>query len=196
MKQTKFRWKKRIFTPKLQPKAMDSAYSTTYPLFCGTLRISADERGITAISFVNKGETEPPQPAPASVEPHLCAAREWLDAYQSARADGLNGAGTALPQVALHIEGTPFQRVVWEEAMKIPFGETVTYGELAQRVARRLGKARMSAQAVGGALRRNKIVLLIPCHRVTAANGQLGGYMGTTGLALKSLLLTHEGRTR
>ena len=172
---------------------MISAYSTVYKLFCGTLRLSADERGITGISFIDEGETVESQPIPTPVAAHLHAACEWLEAYQASKQpDGIRYK-EVLPEVRLHIGGSPFQRAVWEETMKIPFGETMTYGELARRVALSLGKERMSAQAVGGALKRNPVVLLVPCHRVTGAGGQLGGYIGKAGTALKQLLLAHEG---
>ncbi|MGN0309757.1 MAG: methylated-DNA--[protein]-cysteine S-methyltransferase [Bacteroides sp.] len=174
---------------------MNSAFSITYKLFCGTLRLCADEQGITSISFVEEGETELPQPIPEPVRAHLHAAEEWLDAYQHTKIPSQDEASMALPHVTLHPEGTPFQHAVWEEAMQIPFGETWTYGELSRRVAQRLGKQRMSAQAVGAALRQNKVVLIIPCHRVTAAGGKLGGYMGETDSMLKRLLLAHEGKS-
>lgn len=194
MKRTNIRQKKRIFTAKNQPNAMNSSFCITYKLFCGTLRLCADEQGITSISFVKEGETEQPQHIPDPVKVHLHEAIEWLDAYQHTKAPGPNESSKALPQVTLHAVGTPFQHAVWEEAMQIPFGETWTYGELARRVAQRLGKQRMSAQAVGGALRENKVVLIIPCHRVIAAGGKPGGYMGRTESMLKRLLLLHEGK--
>lgn len=84
--------------------------------------------------------------------------------------------------------GTPFQQRVWQELIRIPPGETRSYGELAE-------KLRSSARAVAGACRRNPISLLVPCHRVVAKNG-LGGFMGKTdgpALAIKQWLLQHEG---
>ncbi|HNW58378.1 MAG TPA: methylated-DNA--[protein]-cysteine S-methyltransferase [bacterium] len=82
--------------------------------------------------------------------------------------------------------GTAFQRSVWQELQKIPWGETVTYGELAGR----LGKPR-AMRAVGGANGANPVAIIIPCHRVVAANGKLGGYGG--GLQVKRALLRLEG---
>lgn len=82
--------------------------------------------------------------------------------------------------------GTPFQRSVWEELLKIPKGETLTYGEVALRVGRP-GAARAVGQAVGS----NPIPLLVPCHRVVGSNGGLGGFGG--GLPLKTTLLRQEG---
>ena len=172
---------------------MNSACSTTYELFCGKLLLHADEQGITGISFAKEGERQLPKHIPTLVEEHLQAAKAWLDAYQDQGKPGSIESKVTMPEVKLHIAASPFQRAVWAEAMKIPFGETITYSQMAQRVAQRLGKEQMSAQAIGGALKRNPVVLIIPCHRIVGANGRLGGYMGTTGTMLKRLLLDHEG---
>jgi len=84
-------------------------------------------------------------------------------------------------------EGTDFRRAVWEETCRIPYGRTVTYGELAAR----LGKARTASRAVGNALGVNPLPILIPCHRVLGSDGRLTGYGG--GLDLKTRLLRIEG---
>lgn len=86
--------------------------------------------------------------------------------------------------------GTPFQLLVWKELLKIPYGSTTSYGQVSAAVAAELGKASMSAQAVGGAIGHNPISIIIPCHRVVGAKGQLTGYAG--GLDKKSALLNHE----
>jgi O-6-methylguanine DNA methyltransferase len=83
-------------------------------------------------------------------------------------------------------EGTAFQQRVWRALSAIPFGETRSYGEL----ARELGSA---ARAVGGACGANPIPIIIPCHRVLAANRRLGGFSGGDGLSSKQQLLAHEG---
>ena len=80
---------------------------------------------------------------------------------------------------------------VWEILLTIPYGKTMTYGEIAKRVAERMGVARMSAQAVGGAVGHNPISLIVPCHRVVGAGGALTGYAG--GLDRKAYLLRLEG---
>lgn len=87
--------------------------------------------------------------------------------------------------------GSPFQQEVWELLRQIPYGETVSYGALAARIAQRRGLARFSAQAVGGAVGRNPISILIPCHRVLGADGSLTGYAG--GVEKKAALLQLEG---
>lgn len=87
--------------------------------------------------------------------------------------------------VAMELDGTPFQREVWTELARIPYGETVSYGELARRVGRPNG-----SRAVGQANGRNPIAIIVPCHRVVASNG-IGGYGG--GLQIKRALLALEG---
>ena len=113
-------------------------------------------------------------------------AKAWLDAYFAGNAP----SPAALP---LRPEGTEFRRLIWGLLLEIPYGKTVTYGALAKRAAEILGKPRMSAQAVGQAVGRNPISILIPCHRVVGAGGQLTGYAG--GLARKEYLLRLEGHT-
>ena len=110
--------------------------------------------------------------------------RRWLDGYFA------GAAPDWLPP--MRVEGaTPFRRMVSEEMESIPFGQTVTYGDIAKRIAVKLGKVRMSAQAVGGAVGWNPICIIIPCHRVIGAGGKLTGYGG--GLKNKIALLKHEG---
>ncbi|WP_302949162.1 methylated-DNA--[protein]-cysteine S-methyltransferase [uncultured Selenomonas sp.] len=106
----------------------------------------------------------------------------WLDAYFAGRDPG------ALPPLAPH--GTAFQQAVWKVLRGIPYGTTTTYGRIAARIAAARG-GRMSAQAVGGAVGRNPISIIIPCHRVIGADGSLTGYAG--GLDKKEYLLRLEG---
>lgn len=109
--------------------------------------------------------------------------RRWLDVYFSGREPDF------MPPV--HMIGTPFQLAVWELLRRIPYGETVTYGELAAQIAAERGLARMSAQAVGGAVGHNPVSILVPCHRVVGKDGNLTGYAG--GLERKVKLLGCEG---
>lgn len=85
----------------------------------------------------------------------------------------------------IRMEGTPFQQAVWRELMKIPYGETISYQELAKRV----GKEKAS-RAVGNANGRNPICIVVPCHRVVRANGDLGGY--AYGVEMKKKLISIE----
>ncbi len=116
-------------------------------------------------------------------ETHSLVAR-WLDGYFA------GSEPDWLPPMRLDFT-TPFRRMVSEEMRRIPFGTTVTYGDIAKRIAAKLGKARMSAQAVGGAVGWNPICIIIPCHRVIGAGGKLTGYGG--GMKNKIALLKHEG---
>ena len=90
----------------------------------------------------------------------------------------------------LSMETTPFRRQVWKIMQTIPFGQTMTYGEIAAKVAQLKGLPRMSAQAVGGAVGHNSISIIIPCHRVVGTNGSLTGYAG--GIEKKIQLLKLE----
>ena len=110
--------------------------------------------------------------------------RRWLDIYFSGRQPDFT------PAYRIE-ELTPFRREVLDEMLKIPFGETMTYGDIAATIARRHGVTKMSAQAVGGAVGWNPICLIIPCHRVIGANRRLVGYGG--GIENKIALLTLEG---
>lgn len=109
-------------------------------------------------------------------------ARRWLDVYFSGRKPDFT------PPTAP--AGTAFQQSVWEILRTIPYGQTVTYGAIARRIEQNTGR-RMSAQAVGGAVGRNPISILIPCHRVIGADGSLTGYAG--GIDKKERLLRWEG---
>lgn len=87
--------------------------------------------------------------------------------------------------------GGEFRQTVWKMLTEIPYGKVITYGELAQKIAKQRGIERMSAQAVGGAVGHNPISIIIPCHRVVGANGNLTGFSG--GIQMKLQLLQHEG---
>ena len=110
-------------------------------------------------------------------------ADRWLDIYFSGKAPGFTPP--------LHMKTTEFRKAVWEIMLSIPFGQTMTYGEIADRIAKQRGLERMSAQAVGGAVGHNSISLIIPCHRVVGTNGSLTGYAG--GISKKIKLLEMEG---
>ena len=116
----------------------------------------------------------------ASAPPVLHAARRWLDDYFA-------GLRPDISKIPLAPFGTPFQQRVWNMLRAIPYGSTTTYGALAQRLA----PPRMAAQAVGGAVGRNPIAIIIPCHRVVGSGGALTGY--AAGLDIKRHLLQHEG---
>lgn len=106
----------------------------------------------------------------------------WLDIYFSGKAPDFTPP--------LFMETTPFRKAVWEILLTIPYGQTMTYKEIADRIAKQKGLLKMSAQAVGGAVGHNSISLIIPCHRVIGTNGSLTGYAG--GIDKKKQLLTLE----
>jgi methylated-DNA-[protein]-cysteine S-methyltransferase len=147
----------------------------------GPLRLYFSDQGLTALEFA--GEEASPAPEHDAPPPHLTplveAAKRELTAY-------FEGAATDFTDLALDPQGTPFQRRVWQELRRIPRGQAISYKELAQRI----GNVKAS-RAVGGANGRNPIPLIIPCHRVIAADGGLGGY--SSGLDRKRWLLKHEG---
>lgn len=114
--------------------------------------------------------------------PVLIQTKNWLDGYFRGEPPEID--------FPLAPEGTAFQCRVWQILLAIPYGETRSYGDIAREAAALMGKKKMSAQAVGGAVGRNPISILIPCHRVVGAGGQLTGYAG--GLERKAWLLGHE----
>lgn len=109
--------------------------------------------------------------------------RRWLDIYFSGHAPSF------IPTLGLR--ASSFRRTVWEIMLTIPYGHTMTYGDIARLASRQRGLPSMSAQAVGGAVGHNSISLIIPCHRVVGANGSLTGY--AAGLDRKARLLQLEG---
>ncbi len=106
----------------------------------------------------------------------------WLDVYFGGKPPDFTPP--------LNMKTTPFRKAVWEILLSIPFGHTMTYGEIAGMIAMQKGLSSMSAQAVGGAVGHNPISLIIPCHRVIGSNGNLTGYAG--GLEKKRSLLAME----
>lgn len=109
-------------------------------------------------------------------------AKRWLDIYFQGKEPDFTPP--------LSLETTPFRKRVCEIMQSIPYGETMTYGEIAAIIAKEKGVARMSAQAVGGAVGHNPISLIIPCHRVVGTDGSLTGYAG--GVDKKERLLALE----
>lgn len=112
-------------------------------------------------------------------------ADKWLDIYFSGKAPDFTPP--------LFMKATPFRKAVWEILLTIPYGKTMTYGEIADKIAKQKGLPHMSAQAVGGAVGHNAISLIIPCHRVVGTNGSLTGYAG--GIDKKRKLLIMERGT-
>ncbi len=112
----------------------------------------------------------------------LVNTKKWLDIYFSGSNPDFS--------IPLLFEGTAFQKEVWEILCSISYGETITYGDISKQIARQRGFAQMSAQAVGNAVGKNKISIIVPCHRVIGADRSLVGYAG--GLDRKTYLLRLE----
>ena len=108
---------------------------------------------------------------------------KWLDIYFSGEIPDF------MPE--LSVQSTPFRKAVWDILLTIPYGQTITYGEIAANLGHQMGKKKMSAQAVGGAVGHNTISIIIPCHRVVGVDGSLTGYAG--GIDRKRFLLELEG---
>ena len=153
-------------------------YTYHYPSPLGGITLTSDGAAVTGLRF------EESCPAAQPELPVFAAAERWLDEYFGGRAP------EKAPPICV-TNATPFQRAVWDMLPAIPYGETVTYGEIARRLEKRLGVRRMSAQAVGNAVGRNPVALMIPCHRVMGAHGNLTGY--GYGADRKLLLLRLEG---
>lgn len=137
-------------------------------LFNQTIEVELDEIGIVGMSFTNNQNVK-------FDESNII--QKQLTEYE-------RGARKVF-DLPLHLEGTEFQKQVWNALLEIPYGETRTY----QEIAIRIGKPK-AVRAVGGACNRNPIGIIVPCHRVLGKNGSLTGYAG--GLSYKELLLNHE----
>lgn len=155
----------------------------------GGLLLAADEAGLTGLWFDGQKYFARGLPAERTEQntPALSEARRWLDVYFTGREPDF------LPP--LHPIGSAFRKNVWDILLQIPYGQTMTYGEIAEQLAEKHGLSRMSVQAVGGAVGHNGISIIIPCHRVVGANGSLTGYAGGIDKKVKLLKLEHTDMT-
>lgn len=159
-------------------------YTSHYQSPVGNILLAADEIGLTGLWFegqkyfalyLDKEHEEKELPI-------FKQTKRWLDVYFSGKEPDFS--------VPLHFTGTDFQNEVWEILYSIPYGTTMTYGEIAKQIAAKRGLKRMSAQAIGGAVGHNEISIIVPCHRVVGSSGSLTGYAG--GIDKKIWLLTLE----
>ncbi len=159
-------------------------YLSKYVSPLGDIVLASDEIGLVGLWFegqkyfglyLDKEHKEKETPL-------FKQAKKWLDIYFTGQEPDF--------KLPLHFTGTKFQNEVWELLCKIPYGKTVTYGDIAKQLAHKKEIARMSSQAVGGAIGHNKISVIVPCHRVVASNGSLTGYAG--GISKKIALLKLE----
>lgn len=145
----------------------------------GRMKIVASDRGLRAVLWPDddpsrvKFEVEPRRTS----NPILVEVESQLEEYFAGRRETFD--------VELDLAGTDFQRAVWKQLARIPYGRTISYGELAKRLGRPTG-----ARAVGGAVGRNPVSIVLPCHRVVGSNGKLTGFAG--GLDSKTRLLEIE----
>lgn len=164
---------------------MISIFQYKSPL--GRMIMAGDDNGLTGLWFEEQKYFGSILPEHCE-EKKLCVFEQtvqWLDLYFSGQIP------YGMPPI--NLKGSKFQEEVWKILCDIPYGMTITYGEIAATIAKKRGIARMSAQAVGGAVGRNPIAIIVPCHRVIGADGSLTGYAG--GLDRKAELLKIEKET-
>ena len=160
-------------------------YTCKYKSPLGEILLAADEIGLTGLWFEGQkyfANTLPDERISQETE-ILSEAKKWLDVYFSGEEPNF----TPL----LHPNGSTFRKAVWQILLEIPYGQTITYGEIASKIAERENISHMSAQAVGGAVGHNEISIIIPCHRVVGTNGSLTGYAGGIDKKISLLKLEH-----
>lgn len=158
-----------------QPSAASQFLLVQSPM--GLLRLEATDNGLVAMDWVRAADASPAQGKGAGAAAFLRLGARWLAAYFKRHAP--------LPLPPLSLTGTEFQKAVWNLLAALPAGQITTYGEIAHMLDNP-GACRAVGQAVGA----NPLPIFIPCHRVLAANGQLGGF--SSGLPRKRWLLAHE----
>lgn len=161
-------------------------YKTYYQSPLGKILIVSDEQNLIGLwidgqkYYLNGLKQELIQNDETKV---LKRTKEWLNRYFKGERPNIN----ELPLAPI---GSEFRQNVWKILREIPYGETITYGEIAKKIAKIMNKKTMSAQAVGNAVGHNPISIIIPCHRVIGSNGDLTGYAG--GIDKKAKLLKLE----
>ena len=178
------------------------AYISEYNSPLGTITVACDDEAIIGLWFngqrhfgnilpsktVEIGENEfRTLTVGGKARALLEEARRWMDVYFSGQEPDF------LPP--LRYDSTPFRKAVCDIMLTIPYGKTMTYGEIADMIATERGVEKMSAQAVGGAVGHNPISLMIPCHRVVGTNGSLTGYGGGIDRKVKLLELENADMT-
>ena len=165
-------------------------YTYKYKSPLGRILLAADEVGITGLWFEGQkyfANTLPEDYVPQETK-ILTEAKKWLDVYFSGEEPNFTPP--------LHPNDSIFRKAVWQILLEIPYGQTITYGEIARRMAEMKNTSHMSAQAVGGAVGHNEISIIIPCHRVVGTNGSLTGYAGGIDKKISLLELEHTDMSR
>ena len=160
---------------------MNTEYISIYQSPVGDLILVSNDRFLLKVCPIHTFTGEIPLTSEVSYPIRLT--REWLDDYFS-------GNAPSIKTLPIRLNGTAFQKKCWALLQQIPYGHTITYKEIADCLAKESKSGKMSCQAVGQAIRRNPIVIIVPCHRVIGKNGTLTGYVG--GLDLKEKLLIFE----
>ncbi len=162
-------------------------YSTAVPSPVGLITLASDGHSLTGLWIAGQkyhGQSMLGQMAEQHDLPLFQDVKRWLTRYFS-------GERPAVSELPLAPAGGAFRQNVWEILCQIPYGEVITYGAIAQKIAAKMCRPNMSSQAVGGAVGHNPISIIIPCHRVVGANGSLTGY--AAGVGIKAKLLQLEG---
>lgn len=162
-------------------------YKTDYNSPVGKITLGADGNNLVGLWIEGQkyfGDTVKEEMYPKDDLAVFQKAKNWLDRY-------FRGEKPEISELPLAPAGGEFRQAVWKILCEIPYGEVITYGKIAMKIARQRGLKKMSAQAVGGAVGHNPVSLIIPCHRVVGTNGSLTGYSG--GLDKKIKLLELEG---
>lgn len=162
-------------------------YSTHYSSPVGSLLLASNGESLVGLWIEGQkyfGGTVAEDMTEKADLPVFAAAKNWLDKYFA-------GQKPAIFDLPLAPNGGAFRTAVWNIICEIPYGEVTNYGDIAKKMAARMNKENMSSQAVGGAVGHNPISIIIPCHRVVGASGNLTGYAG--GIDKKIKLLEHEG---
>jgi methylated-DNA-[protein]-cysteine S-methyltransferase len=168
-----------------QEKAM--LYSSRYDSPIGKLLLASKENNLIGLWFEGQKYFGASFHESMMIEkpdlPLFVTVKKWLDDYFSGKQPQIS----AMPLSPI---GSDFRKAVWDNLCTIPYGKTITYGEIAKIMAAKMNKTSMSSQAIGGAVGHNPISIIIPCHRVVGANGNLTGYAG--GIEKKIKLLELE----
>jgi methylated-DNA-[protein]-cysteine S-methyltransferase len=161
-------------------------YSTTYSSPIGTITLACCDDNLVGLWTEGQkyhGDTIPDVMIENNDIPIFGTAKSWLDKYFAGEKPDIK-----LPLAPI---GGEFRQSVWKILCEIPYGKVITYGDIAKKIAMKMGRERMSSQAVGGAVGHNPISIIIPCHRVVGSNGSLTGFSG--GIQMKVKLLELEG---
>ena len=162
-------------------------YTTSFCSPIGQIKLACDGSSLNGLWIEGQkyfGETIPEEMMQKDNLALFEKVKNWLDRY-------FEGKKPAISELPLAPIGGIFRQEVWRILCQVPYGQVITYGEIAKKIAHKMNKPKMSAQAVGRAVGHNPISIIIPCHRVVGTDGSLTGYAG--GIKKKLWLLSHEG---